>query len=447
MVTAIDRFARAPHARTGTWRDSLAVGQQYAFEVDLDACTGCKACVTGCHTMNGLDEGELWRTVGLLHGGSALAPVQQTVTTSCHHCVEPACMIGCPAEAYEKDPRTGIVRHLADHCIGCQYCTFTCPYEAPKYNAARGIVRKCDLCAARLERSEAPACVEACPNGAIAIRAVDREAVLERHSFVAAAAPPDGTLPTTHYETRRALPPNLLPADFYSVHREDAHPSLAFMLVLMQLSVGAFALAGPRSIALGAALLGLAVSLFHLGQPQRAWRAVLGLRRSWLSREIVAFGVFAALAVLGAPRWWIVAAGAAGLGCSVMVYATTQRALWNAPLVTFKFFGTATLLGLACAGRPLLLAAAMLTKLAVEVSLLRHVGDLRHTPLKRAAILMTRDLRGTTELRFLAGVLGGCVLAWFAPWAALASCVAGELLERHLFFVASVPPRMPGGLA
>src|SRR4051812_17679939 len=36
-------------------------GEQYAFEVDLDACTGCKACVTGCHNRNGLDDDEVWR--------------------------------------------------------------------------------------------------------------------------------------------------------------------------------------------------------------------------------------------------------------------------------------------------------------------------------------------------------------------------------------------------
>ena len=50
--------------------------------------------------------------------------------------------------------------------------------------------------------------------------------------------------------------------------------------------------------ALGFGLLALAASLFHLGRPQFAFRAVLGLRHSWLSREIVAFGAFAALASL-----------------------------------------------------------------------------------------------------------------------------------------------------
>src|SRR5207237_35555 len=71
-------------------------GQQYAFEVDLDVCTGCKACVAACHSLNGLDDTELWRTVGLLHGGTPEAPAQQTVTTSCHHCVDPACLNGRP---------------------------------------------------------------------------------------------------------------------------------------------------------------------------------------------------------------------------------------------------------------------------------------------------------------------------------------------------------------
>src|SRR5262245_46049612 len=98
-------------------------GEQYAFEVDLDSCTGCKACVAGCHSLNGLDEGESFRTVGLVHGGNKERGYQQTITTACHHCVDPACMNGCPVKAYEKDPVTGIVKHLDDQCIGCQYCT------------------------------------------------------------------------------------------------------------------------------------------------------------------------------------------------------------------------------------------------------------------------------------------------------------------------------------
>jgi len=134
-----------------------AAGQQYAFAVDLDACTGCKACVTACHSLNGLDEGETWRDVGTLFGGTGAEPVQQTVTTACHHCLDPACMNGCPVNAYDKDPVTGIVRHLDDQCIGCQYCILKCPYDVPKYSKKRGIVRKCDMCSGRLAAGEAPA--------------------------------------------------------------------------------------------------------------------------------------------------------------------------------------------------------------------------------------------------------------------------------------------------
>src|SRR5258706_9086754 len=114
--TAVDHFARSHHSLTQVHQYRAPIplerpqpGQQYAFEVDLDACTGCKACVTGCHNRNGLDDDEVWRTVGLLTGGSAAEPVLKTVTSACHHCLEPACLSGCPVLAYEKDPVTGIV--------------------------------------------------------------------------------------------------------------------------------------------------------------------------------------------------------------------------------------------------------------------------------------------------------------------------------------------------
>ena len=184
-------------------------GQQYAFEVDLDRCSGCKACVVACHTLNGLDETETWRDVGLLIGGSRSAPVMQHVTAACHHCLEPACMIACPVNAYEKDPVTGIVKHLDDQCFGCQYCTLACPYDVPKYHPGKGIVRKCDMCSSRLAVGEPPACVQACPHEAIAIRVVDQQQVVEDAEaavFLPAAPDPQITLPTTTYKTRRAVP-------------------------------------------------------------------------------------------------------------------------------------------------------------------------------------------------------------------------------------------------
>src|SRR5688572_22831409 len=228
QLTAVAAFSLA-HDRgaikTPHYRDLIPLslpkpGQQFAFEVDLDRCSGCKACVAACHSLNGLDDHESWREVGTLISNDWRRPFRQTVTTACHHCVDPGCLNGCPVLAYEKDPVTGIVKHLDDQCIGCQYCVLMCPYDAPKFNAERGIVRKCDMCSDRLANDEAPACVQSCPNGAIRITVIDQaQAVQESQTnvFLPGAAAPEITIPTTTYKTKKSLPRNMLPADFYQV--------------------------------------------------------------------------------------------------------------------------------------------------------------------------------------------------------------------------------------
>ena len=205
---------------------------------------------------------------------------------------------------------------------------------------------------------EAPACAQACPHEAIAIRVVDKVQVTEdaeADHFLPAAPEPHLTLPTTRYKTKRVFPRNMLPADYYSVSPQHPHWPLIVMLVLTQLSVGAFGTgvllqsrigvyqavhlqATHAGMALFFGVLALTASLLHLGRPQFAWRAVVGLRHSWLSREILAFGVFAGLATVyaAAPfvlpgadwRWLggaVVASGAMGVFCSVMIYVATHR--------------------------------------------------------------------------------------------------------------------------
>src|SRR5207237_918447 len=78
-----------------------------------------------------------------------------------------------PVDAYTKDPSTGIVRHNANTCIGCQYCTWTCSYGVPQYNPERGIVGKCDMCYGQLQHGQPPACVSACPQAAIQVAIVN----------------------------------------------------------------------------------------------------------------------------------------------------------------------------------------------------------------------------------------------------------------------------------
>lgn len=425
-------------------------GEQYAFEVNLDACTGCKACVVACHSLNGLDENESWRDVGTITS----VGYQQTVTTACHHCADPACSNGCPTRAYEKDAVTGIVRHLDDQCIGCSYCSMKCPYDVPKFNLKRGIVRKCDMCHGRLAAGEAPACVQACPSEAISIRIVSKEQGTRSTERMLPGAFESGyTKPMTTYISAREVPETAKAVDAGRLRVEEAHNPLVLMLVLTQAAAGGFFAASLMTNAknlvwVSAALLlfGVNASVLHLGQPMKAWKAFLGWRTSWLSREIIAFGL--AMGAAGAagflivPPW--VAAGAAltAVVCSIMVYVDTRRDFWSAGMTTVKFLGTTAILGSALAAcwepRAALIAAPlMMGKLAFELMHLAMRPDdfsVRVMKEKLAAILWLRVASG------LAGIIG--LLLW-SPMGVVLLLIS-ELLERALFFRAVKAHRMPG---
>ena len=181
-----------------------------------------KGCVTACHSLNGLDDDRnlprCW--FDSLATSLMIKPMMQHVTTACHHCVEPACMHGCPVNAYEKDPITGIVKHLDDQCIGCQYCTLSCPYGVPKYHHKKGIVRKCDMCSDRLSGGEAPACVQACPHQAISIRLINKQDIIamivHRIGSCRVRMIHNIHCRPLHINRVRALPPNLMPARLLS---------------------------------------------------------------------------------------------------------------------------------------------------------------------------------------------------------------------------------------
>jgi formate dehydrogenase iron-sulfur subunit len=538
--TVVERFAQRHETLLepllgDLYRDLIPLskpkaGEQYAFEVDLDSCSGCKACVAACHSLNGLDEEEIWRSVGLLHGGTSDTPFLQHVTTACHHCLDPACLTGCPVLAYEKDPETGIVRHFDDQCIGCQYCIFMCPYDVPRYSPSKGIVRKCDMCQDRLAVGEAPACVQSCPNQAIRIRTVSKQQVIdesESNLFLPTAPEPGITLPTTVYKSNKPLPRNLLPADYFSANRQHSHLPLVFMLVLTQLSVGAFLVsqmlvsgpwADPVMLAtirpahaltgLVVGLVGMNAAIFHLGRPRYAFRSLLGLRTSWMSREILALGVFAGVACVHAGAVWLAASqpdwqgladslgyltamcGLAAVACSVMIYAETHRPFWTGPRSAGKFVLTAAVLGMPVAlltslaacywsdqltthaimrdyGQALCrwLMVAVGAKLVFESAILVRLRGRQFTPLKRTALLLKGDLSMTTLLRYFFGLVGGVLLPsmllsdkasnvdgggyhplflGFIVFLIFVLLLVGELLERYLFFAASVAPKMPG---
>lgn len=528
QLTAVERFSRWHDEEAMPDKVSLyshlipgskpAPGEQYGFEVDLDKCTGCKACVAACHSLNGLEPTESWRDVGVLFGGTEVEVVQQTVTTACHHCEDPGCLNGCPVEAYEKDPETGIVRHLDDQCIGCQYCILKCPYDVPKYSKSRGIVRKCDMCIQRLEVGEAPACVQACPTEAIQINVVKLDEVKQRADeglFLPDTPDPSYTKPTTVYRTNRKLPENLRGGDRRALVPEHAHWPLIFLLVLTQAAVGAFLLESALSLtglwsetasrmlattALVVGMLGLNIGILHLGQPWKAWRFFLGLKTSWLSWEVLVFGLFSAAATMAVLAVWVpvlsqisvvavpeglldmartavpagtgVAAllGLGGVWCSIKIYEDTRRPFWRMHLTAGKFMGTTLLAGTALAlpvalilGSSMgpVLAACLLVvsmlKLGGEAFYLRHLRAQQWNGDQHSAALMAGPLRRALQIRFALGFLGGVLLPGVLVGgnaemplglgvAIALLCLAGELTERYLYFTAVVALKMPGGV-
>jgi Fe-S-cluster-containing dehydrogenase component/DMSO reductase anchor subunit len=525
-LTAVERFAErhttGPEPEQAKFYRSLLPTtlprdrQQYSFEVDLDRCTGCKACVSACHSLNGLDEAELWRNVGTIQSLNESHPRIQTVTSSCHHCIEPACMIGCPTGAYEKDAITGIVKHLDDQCFGCQYCTLMCPYDAPKFSQTRGIVRKCDMCSERLKAGEAPACVQACPNEAIAIRIVDHSAITAAAiagEFVAGAPHPKATLPTTRYLSSQKRP-DLLAVDRDLTRTEHTHLPLVIMLTLTQLGVGTlvfsvgFGLTDLRNTptvaaqtvaAFAATLIALLASVFHLGRPLLAWRAVINLKTSWLSREALAFGLFAkasAVYVLSyvpldfpgrsilngwqQPLALVTAVlGVAGVFCSVMVYVATQRPHWAWPRTGIAFFGALVLLGSACATlvtslmsditqhpSPAVVFGLLTVFTGAIIKLTFEHRRVHHTPpgspdsVEKMARTIRERLNGFARVRTVVGLIGGILIpialliglvppvAWTSALTiAFTLLLCGELLERVLFFRAAPASRMPGNIS
>jgi formate dehydrogenase iron-sulfur subunit len=101
---------------------------------------------------------KVWETT-LADGTASYLYVRQ----ACMHCG--SCAKVCPAKAIVQR-EDGIVSVNPDKCIGCHYCYQACPFDIPRY-AEDGTMRKCIMCYERVDEGKEPACVEACPTGAL----------------------------------------------------------------------------------------------------------------------------------------------------------------------------------------------------------------------------------------------------------------------------------------
>jgi formate dehydrogenase iron-sulfur subunit len=155
--------------------------------VDLTRCTGCGSCCAACKASNYLPPAAAVPaaldcsayTCLQVHqvGVASDSPETLYVKRQCMHCIHPGCVSACTVGALRKTSE-GPVVYDADKCIGCRYCQYACPFEVPTYDWEDpfGLIHKCQFCSSRLIEDRAPACVAACPNGAL--RFGSREALL-----------------------------------------------------------------------------------------------------------------------------------------------------------------------------------------------------------------------------------------------------------------------------
>ncbi len=316
------------------------------FVFDAALCVSCKACNAACILENGLQPGTrsiyTWNDSGL--------PLLSVISLSlaCNHCEKPACAEGCPAKAYSIEG-TGVVIHHADRCMGCGYCTWRCPYDAPKINHTLGYIEKCHFCADRAIEGIEPACVTACPTGALKMS--------EREHF-------DGVMPAWFPETGigpsliiknadRITGPEIIPrdngdeaAETNPDHDEDPGedhiPNPArirkewslMLFSLMVITASALMVYSELTDTVVSGLLpvlllagAMAVSVAHLGVPGKAWRALLNIVSSPLSREIAIVVILTGIALLN----WVVP----GLIAPVIVIIASFLTLISIDLVFF----------------------------------------------------------------------------------------------------------------
>ena len=178
---------------------------------------------------------------------------------------------------------------------------------------------------------------------------------------------------------------------------------------------------GERAtLALGAGLalvfsgLGLVASFFHLGHPERAWRAAAMWRTSWLSREVIALPVFmAALAAWGAAQW-LALPGTRVIGaiaalaclalfvCTGMVYASIRFLQeWASPLtlVNYLLIGCASGTTLAA-----LLASLRAPAIAPTLALAALVLTLAALAGRAASLVRNAGLRPRSTLQSAIGI-------------------------------------------
>jgi len=137
-----------------------------------ERCLACKSCEIACSVAHSR-AGELLRAlseeppprsrVRVLSIGKAGHSTLRSIAVQCRHCDDPLCVEACISGAIVKNGETGLVSIDQTKCVGCWSCIMVCPFGALIRLPESHTAVNCDRCDGR----DQPACVEACPTGAL----------------------------------------------------------------------------------------------------------------------------------------------------------------------------------------------------------------------------------------------------------------------------------------
>ncbi|HWR28580.1 MAG TPA: 4Fe-4S dicluster domain-containing protein [Negativicutes bacterium] len=141
--------------------------------VDREKCMGCRSCEMQC----GIERDSVSKTLLGAVGETPLPIARVEVVGSlggsfpiqCRHCQDATCIKACPSGALQRDAKNDVVFIDQAKCRGCWMCVMSCPFGAITPSDTYKVAVKCDACL----HMEEPACVNACPTGALIYVEVD----------------------------------------------------------------------------------------------------------------------------------------------------------------------------------------------------------------------------------------------------------------------------------